>query len=236
MLTPALFMLAVGMNVPENPSFDYSGVPSLPGATLKTHGVQVDMSTMKVATVTSTSVYKNETNKPVTLTLTIPRRRIGDAQSGNPTFNITALWNNAPIKMAPATEGLNGVKIGTDDKSYSYHSDLVATVSFKAGQTCSLKINYSLPFGRCGYEQKQRIAAYKFDESNPIGLLSISYRYGGPTVFRLPEAQPTDWGWQIGTKGVFARKENFESPGELTYISFYPGGFEPIGGPNKDDN
>lgn len=232
MLTTALAMLAVGMDIPENPSFDFSGVPSLARATLKTHGVTIDMSTEKVATVSSVSVFKNESDAPLTVQLWVPRRRIGDEKSGNPTFNINALWDNAPLKLSPATAGLQGTKVGNDNKSYAYKSDLVASVTFKPQQTCSLKINYSLPFGRCGYDQKQRIAGYVFDSSNTIGLLSISYRYGGPTVFRLPESHPTDWGWQVGAKGVFTRKENFVSDGSLTYIDFYPGGFENIGGGN----
>lgn len=233
MLTSALLLMAtVGMDVPENPSFDYSGVPSLPGIEMKTHGVQIDMSTAKIATVSSTTVFKNESDAPVTATLSVPRRRIGDSQSGNPTFSIGAAWDNQPLKLAPASAGEPSQKVGNDNKSYGYRSDLIAKVTFKPRQTCSLKISYSLPFGRCGYEQKQRIAAYVFDSANPIGLMSISYRYGGPTVFRLPTAFPTDWGWQIGTKGVFTRKENFTGGGELTYISFYPGGFENIGGGN----
>jgi len=230
MLTTALAMLAVGMDIPQNPSFDFSGVPSLAHATLKTHGVTIDMSAEKVATVSSVSVFKNESDQPLTATLWIPRRRIGDEKSGNPTFGIQAVWDNLPIKPTPATAGLQGTALNA--KSYSYKSDLVYTVTFKPQQTCSLKLAYTLPFGRCGYDQKQKIAGYLFDSVNPIGLLSISYRYGGPTVFRLPESHPLDWGWQVGTKGVFARKENFTPGGELTYIDFYPGGFENIGGGN----
>ncbi len=231
MITAALCLFVGGLQLPSNPSFDYSGVPSLPGVTLKTHSVQIDMSSAKVSTLTSTSVFKNETSGPVTVTLTIPRRRVGDEKSGNPNFAIDAKWDNAAMKLASPAAGGPGEKLGGE--TYGYKSDLSAKVTFKAGQTCSLKISYSLPFGRCGYEQKQKVAAYAFESSNTIGLLSISYRYGGPTVFHLPEAAPKDWGWQVGAKGVFTRKENFQPNGVLTYITFYPGGFEDIGGPTK---
>ncbi|MBX3119222.1 MAG: hypothetical protein KF784_09165 [Fimbriimonadaceae bacterium] len=228
MLTAAICLFTVGMDLPSNPSFDYSGVPSLPGVALKSHGVQIDMSKDKTSTVTSTTVFKNESTAPVTVTLTIPRRRVGDDKSGNPTFTVDAKWDNLPMTLAMPAMALSGEKIGPEE--YFYKNDLTKNVTFKAGQTSSLKISYTLPFGRCGYEQKQKMTGYAFDTSNMIGLLSISYRYGGPTVFHLPEAFPKDWGWQIGTKGAFVRKENFKPSGELTYITFYPGGFDNIGG------
>lgn len=228
MIAVALSLAIGGMDLPSNPSFDYSGVPSLPGLTLKSHGVQIDMSKEKVATVTSTSVFKNEGTAPVTARLTIPRRRVGDDKSGNPTFAVSALWDNQAMKLAMPAMALSGEKIGEEE--YHYKNDLSANVTFKAGQTCSLKIAYTVNFGRCGYEQKQKIVAYAFDTPNAIGLMSLSYRYGGPTVFHLPQAFPKDWGWQIGTKGAYVRKENLVPKGELTYITFYPGGFDNIGG------
>lgn len=231
MITAAICMLTLGSAYPENPSFDYSGVPSLPGLTLKTHGIQIDMSAAKVATAMSTSVFKNESSSPVTATLTIPRRRVGDSKSGNPTFAIDAKWDNAPLKLVAPGIAAPGTSLKGD--TFSYQSDLTAKVTFKPGQTCSLKLSYSLPFGRCGYEQKQKVTGYLFESANAIGLLSLSYRYGGPTVFHLPEAFPNNWGWQVGAKGVFVRKENFQSNGDLTYITFYPGGFDNIGGTGK---
>lgn len=229
MLTATLAGFFLAPAIPENPSFDYTGLPSIPSVAWKTHGVQIDMSTDKVATITSTTVVKNETTEPLKTLVTIPRRRIGDANSGNPNFVVKALWNNLPINLKSGTGLPKGEKLDIDKKSFAYKSDVFEQVVLGPGQTCSLKVSVSIPFGRCGYEQKQKVAAYLFEGTQTIGLTSISYRYGGPTVFRLPEANPSDWGWQVGTAGVFKRLENFTPKGELTYITFYPGGFEKIG-------
>jgi hypothetical protein len=229
MLTTVLASMLLAPVLPENPSFDYSGLPSVPKTSMKTHGVQVDMSTEKVATITSTTVVKNEGTEPLKTIVSIPRRRVGDAKSGNPSFQVKALWNNQPLSLV-ATSGIpRGQKLDIDNKSYVYKSDVFQQVTLGPGQTCSLKITYSIPFGRCGFEQKQKIAGYLFEGDQTVGLVSLSYRYGGPTVFRLPEAFPKDWGWQVGAKGVFRRLENFTPNGELTYITFYPGGFDRIG-------
>lgn len=230
MLTTLIASAILAPALPENPSFDYSGLPSVPKTAMKTHGVQIDMATEKVATVTSTTVVKNMGTEPLTTQVRIPRRRVGDALSGNPTFLVKALWDNKPLELIYTNDKPKGEKLDIDKKSYSYRSDLYQNVTLGPGQTCSLKISYSIPFGRCGYEKKQLIAGYLFDSDSPVELMSVSFRYGGPTVFRLPEASPKDWGWQVGGKGVFKRIENFQPSGELTYITFYPGGFENIGG------
>ncbi len=230
MVTTLLATALLAPALPENPSFDYSGLPSVPNTAMRTHGVQIDMSTEKVATVTSTTVVKNLGTTPLTTQVRIPRRRVGDAMSGNPSFQVKALWDNKPLNLIYTNEKPKGEKLSIDRKSYTYQSDLYQNVTLGPGQTSSLKISYSIPFGRCGYEKKQLISGYLFESDSPVELLSISYRYGGPTVFRLPEASPRDWGWQVGGKGVFKRIENFRPSGELTYITFYPGGFENIGG------
>lgn len=233
MLTTLLASIVLAPALPENPSFDFSGLPSVPKTTMRTHGVQIDMSAEKVATVTSTTVVKNMGTEPLTTQVKIPRGRIGDAMSGNPTFQVRALWDNKPLALIYTNDRPKGEKLDFDRKSYRYRSDLTQTVTLGPGQTSSLRISYSIPFGRCGYEKKQLIAGYLLDGESPVGQMNISYRYGGPTVFRLPEASPKDWGWQVGARGVFKRLEDFTPNGELTYITFYPGGFENIGDPGR---
>jgi hypothetical protein len=62
------------------------------------------------------------------------------------------------------------------------------------------------------------------DGDKTIGQMNVTYRYGGKTVFRLPEAHP-NLGWQTGERGSFVRQENFWPDNQLTFIAFYPGGF-----------
>ena len=54
--------------------------------------------------------------------------------------------------------------------------------------------------------------------------MNISYKYSDKSVFQLPEMHP-NLGWQIGDKGAFVREVNYWPDNQLTYLSFYPGGF-----------
>jgi hypothetical protein len=229
MLTATLTLLLLAQQLPENPGFDLSGMPRVnaSGVRVQTHSVMIEL-VDKVANVTSTTVFRSDSSAAMPVTVTVPRLRIGDANSGQPSFRVSASWSGAPMSLTPTGARGSSRPLG-DGKSVVYRSDLMGRASMKAGGTHSLRVSYSVPFGRAGFDQKQRIAGYMFDSGPTIGQLNVAYRYGGRTVFRLPEAHP-NWGWQVGAKGVFIRQENFAPSGELTYITFYPGGFENIGG------
>ncbi len=212
--------------LPEHAGFDFSGLPTAAYATMhaQTHGATV-ATTDDFADFSSQTVYKN-IGEAGTATLTVPRRRIGDAASGNPTFTITATWDKKPIVFTMhATH--TGVNLGAG--LVGYESDVTAKIPVIKGGTHVLKINYRVNIGKCGYDRKQKIVGYWLDGNDPIGGLNVAYPYGGKTVFRLPEVFPTEFGWEIGSKGAFVRKANFAPSGELTFITFYPGGFKPIG-------
>jgi hypothetical protein len=65
---------------------------------------------------------------------------------------------------------------------------------------------------------------YLFDGDKTLGQMNIAYRYNEKTVFRLPEMHP-NLGWQVGDKGAYVREDNYWPDNQLTYLSFYPGGF-----------
>lgn len=227
MITTAIALAALAaQKLPDNPSFDYSGLPQLRTAEkidFQTHSVTVDIGGVKdgYVDVSTTTVLKNTTANKVVATLIVPRRRLGDANSGQPAFDITATWDKKPLKLVPASDHGYSETVG---KTVKYASDLSAKVTLAAGSTYALRIAYQTLLGKGGYEQKQRMTGYLFDGDKTISQLNIVYRYTDKSVFRLPEMHP-NLGWQIGDKGAFVREENYWPDNQLTYLSFYPGGF-----------
>jgi hypothetical protein len=227
MITTAIVLLALGgQHLPVNASFDYSGLPLLRTAEkvdVPFHTVTADIGGVKdgYVDVTTTTVYKNQTNSIVRATLIIPRRRYGDAQSGQPTFDIKATWNDAVLVLKPAADQGYKEVVG---KTVKYASDLSTKVKLDPGATYALRVSYEVLLGRSGYEQKQRVTGYLFDGDKTIGQMNISYKYSDKSVFQLPEMHP-NLGWQIGDKGAFVREVNYWPDNQLTYLSFYPGGF-----------
>lgn len=227
MITTALALMALGgQKLPDNPSFDFSGLPMLRTAEkidIQFHNVTIEIGTIRdgYVNVTDNTVYKNLTHAVVRATLIVPRRRYGDANSGQPTFDIAATWDKAPLKLMPASDHGYSEAIG---KVVKYSSDLSAKVKLDPQATHALHVTYEVPIGRSGYEQHQRIAGYLFDGDKTIDRMNIAYKYTEKTVFRLPELHP-NMGWQIGDRGAFVKEDNYWPDNQMTYLSFYPGGF-----------
>lgn len=212
--------------LPENPSFDYSGLPQIRTAEkvdILSHSVNLDIDATRegFVDVSSTTVFKNTTNGMVKAMLIVPRRRYGDSMSSYPNFDINATWDKVPLKLSLASDHGFMESIG---KVVKYSTDLATEVKLAPGSTYGLRINFTIPIGKGGYEQRQKLVGYLFDGDRTIGQVNISYRYGGHTVFSLPEAHP-NLGWQIGDKGAFVRQENYWPDNQLTFVAFYPGGF-----------
>ncbi len=227
MITTAIALLTLGgQRLPDNPSFDYSGLPQLrtvEKVEIQFHNVTLQVGLVKegYVDVSTTTLYKNKTNQAVKATLIVPRRRVGDANSGQPAFDVTATWDSKPLPLIPASDRGYSEIVG---KAVKYSSDLSAKVRLAPGATIALRINYQVPIGKSGYEQKQRVAGYLFDGDKTIGQVNIAYKYNEQTVFRLPEMHP-NLGWQTGDKGSYVREDNYWPDNQMTYLTFYPGGF-----------
>ena len=227
MITTAIALLTLGaQRLPENPSFDYSGLPQLrttEKVEVQYHSVTINVGGIKqdFVDVSTTTVFKNKTDAKITATLLIPRRRFGDANSGMPAFDVVATWDSKPLALTPASDKGYSEIVG---KVVKYSSDLSAKVKLSPGATYALKINSEVPIGKVGYEQKLRATGYLFDGDKTIGQMNIAYKYNENTVFRLPEMHP-NLGWQIGDKGSFVREDNYWPDDQLTFMTFYPGGF-----------
>ena len=227
MITTAIALLTLGaQRAPESASFDYSGLPQLrtiEKVEVQYHTVTLDVGDVRdgYVDVVTTTVFKNRTNHAIRATLIVPRRRIGDANSGQPGFSINATWDKKPLPLIEAADRGYSEVVG---KSVKYSSDLSAKVILQAGGTYGLRTSYEVAIGKVGYEQKQHIAGYLFDGDKTIGQMNVSFKYNEKTVFRLPEVRP-NLGWQIGDKGAFIREENYWPDNQLMYLTFYSGDF-----------
>lgn len=216
-------MLAALLALPPDTTLDYTGLPQL--ASPQPYEIRGHSATIRIdgntVVVESTTEYRNRGGAG-TATLLVPRRRAGDEQSGQPTFNVEATWDKKPIKLSPT--GSRGSSERIDARQTQYASDLTATVSLGKQSTHALRLRATTALGKAGRGPKQRIAGYLLEGGVPFGVLNLTFQYGRPTVFGLPEAAPS-LGWQIGDRGAFVRKTDYTPSGEIATVAFWPGGF-----------
>ena len=211
-------MLAALIALPANTTLDYTGLPQLTAPS--TYDIRGHSATIKVegetVTVESTTEYRYR-GDAATGTITIPRLRV-DAENPNagpPSFPVEATWDKKPLSLSPVT---------ATSPSPGMASSLSGIVPLGKQATHALRLKMTMPLGRTGKAPQRRIAGYLLEGNVPIGVLNVSYQYGPPTVFNLPEVEPK-MGWQFGTHGAFVRKTNYTPTGEIASIAFWPGGF-----------
>jgi hypothetical protein len=211
------------MALPENPSVDYSGVPQISGGTttLVSHSATIELY-KDYAMVSSTTQVHNEGGAG-SVTVMIPRGRLGDEKSGSPKFPVTVTWNNKPVAL-----GVKGSSSMMHGKTSMYMANLEGKVPMVKGGSYALKANYRVPLGKAGFDRKQLMAAYDLSSPTGIGVVNVTYKFAKGVVFRLPEPKP-DLGWQVGARGAFVRLQNYDGNAGLTYMNFYFGGFRDIG-------
>lgn len=216
-------MLAAFIALPPDTALDYTGLPEI--ASAQPFEIRGHSATLKVegntVVVESTTEIRNR-GEGGTATVLIPRRRLGDDASGQPTFTVEATWDKKPVKLVSVTS--RGTSERVDARQTRYASDLSASVSFAKQATHALRLRATTPLGKTGAAPPRRIAGYLLEGTVPIGVLNLTYQYGRPTVFDLPTAAP-DLGWQIGSRGAFARKTGYTPNGEVASIAFWAGGF-----------
>lgn len=227
MLALTFVILAQRATLPEIPSFDYSGIPFFTGASqsdllIRGHSAVLDVNAKDVRVSTTTEV-KNQSNHAVSVRLVVPRRREGDETSGFPSFSVRATWGQTSLALRPASSRGNQRTVSA--KHVQYESDLTATVTLQPGATYGLRTSYTVPLGHAAADGKTKLTGYALEGNNVIGQFNISYRTANGAVFRLPVAHPA-LDWQIGTAGAFAKQTNFTPAHQLSWITFYAGGFE----------
>jgi hypothetical protein len=229
-MIPLLLLGLQGAAVaPPNPSFEYSGVPSFDapeGAlAMRSHSATIEIGDA-FADVSTVSEIRNTSGRALTVRVTLPRYRQGDDKSSAPDFGVTATINNHPLTLR---QSLGSGPIVRKDSGILRRNPLETTLYLAKDATYGLRISYRVPVGRAGFDRKLRLVGYSLGEGVAIGQLAISYRTAPKVVFRLPRPSP-DLGWQVGGRGAFVKRTNFTSSGELTYVTYYPGGFDDIGG------
>ena len=205
-------------------TLDYTGLPQLAAPTpyeIRGHSATIRVEGDRV-TVESTTEYRNR-GEAGTATVLVPRRRNGDETSGQPTFPVDATWDKRPIRLLPVAS--RGTSETTGPKQVEYRSDLSAKVPFGKQATHALRLRVTLPLGKTGATPPKALAGYLLEGGVPFGVLNLSFKYGPPTVFNLPDVMPAG-GWQVGTHGAFLRRANTTPNGELAGIAFYKGGFK----------
>jgi hypothetical protein len=175
------------------------------------------------ATVTSTTVYRNMGGNG-SGHLTIPQRRWARGQNGDPSLDLSATWDGAPVQLAAAASASSTGPKGI----VTVNKDLLGDVPLKDQATHVLKITFKEPLQKTGYGLNQFKAAYLLTAGQPIELFTMAFRYADQVVFRQPVATPR-LGWQIGPKGASMRKTNWTPGDQIAAIQFYPYGFTPIG-------
>lgn len=215
MLAIAAAIAFQSSNLPEKAVVAYSGIPTITGqnVAIQSHTVTI-LLTKDRAEVSTLTLVKNNGGAG-SASFSIPEFQ---TEPPAPGFEVTATWANTPVTLK--REGIVGIP---EQRNPSWRFS--AAGPMKNLGTYALRVTYSAPLGKCGFDHKQWLAAYDLTSAVPIGTLMVTYKYGPGVVFHEPEAGP-NLGWQIGLKGAYVRLDNYDGKGGLSYCAFYPGGFK----------
>jgi hypothetical protein len=212
MLAFAAALVLQAATLPEKPVVAYSGIPSVSGSNVVIQSHTVNLSIFKdYVDVSSLTLVKNS-GPAGAANINVGFGSLGGAQV--PTA-LTATWAGKPLVL-------------TQEKRMDQLSGIPPMDGAGAMQnlgTYALRISYRVPLGKCGFDHKQRLAAYGLLSSTPIGTLMVTYQYAPGVVFHEPEAGP-NLGWQVGLKGAFLKLNNYDGKADVSYCAFYPGGFK----------
>lgn len=239
MIATAIATALLGQTIPNSASVLYPCFPESPADTqvrLVTHSAtyQLDKNLVRCSTL---SVFKNLSARPVTLNLNLPVRgkQVNWAQSQGLRFSAmvskapTALTAGAIQRTEPtAQQKASGIWASTFEKVYSVR------LSFKAGETKSVSTAFEAPIGRAGLDGVQRMVVYDTagadNWNGPVEQFNYAIQYKPSLVLQVYASLP-EGNWQIGAHGAFWKKNDF-APSEkpLLIFTYYPGGFDEIGG------
>lgn len=233
MLTLLAATLLTAQNLPENPSVTFTGIPTLtrngaqvPGVRVLSHSATLELRSGKIQ-LTSLTLFRNDSDAPVSADLTVPRRAYQNAGAAVPEFPVRLQWDQAVLSGNPLTSARNATR---RPELVLAAKDLRAQVTMVPKGTHALRLSANLPLGSGGPDGQTRLVAYQRTGSAPIGQFQLAFRYPEQgSVFNLPTITPSANGWEIGTTGAHFRRNEFQPDGEVTVFRFYGGGFEPIG-------
>lgn len=238
MLT-SLVALAVGQTISASASVVYPCFPESPSETpvrMTTHSVTYSLSKARVRCETL-SVFKNPTDKPVTLDLSLPIRgkNVQWQQSQGIKFSVAV--NRKPVAVkagqsvrtpATAAQRASGIWAGSLEIPHR------TKVTFRPRETVSVSTVFDAPIGRAGLDGLQRMVVYDTSGADnwngPIGQFNYAIKYTSKLVLQVYTAQP-EGKWQIGQNGAFWKQYDFTPEQKpLLIFTYYPGGFDEIGG------
>jgi hypothetical protein len=217
-------------------SFDFTGIPLLRSTKAYPHRVRVVSHSVtleihgETVRIESTTVFRNGRKEEMPTEVLIPRYRAGDAASGGPDFGVSVTWDKRPLELQPASDRAATEQVRPGLEQIRYRSTLVGKTAMKAEGTHAVRVVATVPLGRSGFERKQRIVGYSLENTaTQIETFDITIRDASGKMFNLPELRPR-WRWQSSMKGAYLRQTFFRPEGQIVTATFYPDGFEDIGG------
>ncbi|MEJ5169420.1 MAG: hypothetical protein WHU10_00370 [Fimbriimonadales bacterium] len=229
-----------GPNLPKDVAIVYAGVPTCTGARgVRMQGLNVSATlNRETASFELLCWFKNSSATDVPATLAIPVVAQNPSLGRGYDIRFEATWDKAPVAIVPALSDQafsdpdllvgvrNKVPYGRRERTHG------VKVVFKANATHALRLKWQSPIGKGGLDGMLRYVA--FDTAGaagwgPVGQFNFALRYSPSVVFQTYEAKP-NWGWQIGPRGAFFKRVDFQ-PGDdgLVRFVYYPGGFDKIG-------
>lgn len=238
-MTTALTAILAAQTIPVSASVIYPCIPECRTDTtvqMVTHGATYKIDNVQV-NFESLTTFRNSSDKETTLELVIPVRGKQVLWPQSEKMRLSAMLNKKPISLTtgqisrsnPTPEQkANGVWAG------AYELLHTTKLTFKPKETKSLSIKFSSPIGRAGLDGIQRMVVYDTaggdNWNGPVGQFNFAIQYERNTVLQVYAALP-EGRWQIGEKGAFWKRNDFE-PAQKAHLiyTYYPYSFEKIGG------
>jgi hypothetical protein len=244
-MTSLLLSLAVGFQSKEAPetALAHTGSPWVVALSdeedrkgeLKTEWHTVTMTLLKGdrVKVDCVTLYRNQSNFPVTAEVSVPVWIKGWA--GDYGKNLSVKWADEPVELNQ--EALEQVMTRFEGTMVRQTGRVhKAMVEFRPKAQRSLKTSMTLPVQVTGLDGVERQVGYLLgSQPNQLSTFQLSIKYGTEQVFRVISQSPK-WGWQVGPKGAFVKQEPLK-PGKAQFAKFrwYKGGFSPIGSTGGGD-
>lgn len=231
--------LFLAQTIPASAQVIYPGIPESPRDTtiaMPTHSATYTLEKDRVVFESVTGL-KNTSRKAVTLDLVLPVRGKQVNWSQSEGMRQSATINGSPIALR-----MGNIERTEPDEREKAKGIWAKTflrqdrtrITFKAGETKSLRVRFVAPIGRAGLDAVQRMVVYDTAGADnwdgPIGQFNYAIKYPADLVLGVYAALP-EQDWKIGETGAFRRHVSFLPAQNSVFIfTFYPGGFDRIGG------